>query len=568
MSTAAVVDTTSTEPARRTAGRALVLGVAGVYMVLLFVVWPYQHWAFAERGSVMEGWMRVLGQDKYADWAFCFAVPPIVGWLVYRERERLRTLPLRGSWWGVLVLAFAAFCYWAGYKVDTGYLGYAALQSSVAGLILLLGGMAWMRALFLPWLFLAFAWPFFPLDNLLASRLKIPTAQVAAQILSLTGVDLIREGSTLVSTADPAAGLAEGQKFRLDVSQDCSGMRSLYALITFGVLYAIIGLRGVWRRIVLAASAVPLAVAGNVVRLLMLGYGSLLFGQEFAVGRMTEGKLETSAFHLLAGFVVFGVALAGMFALAAFLEGRRGKKKKAVSAPVPDTPEAATSAPSPLLKSAVALAIAIATVVVCWASPTAATLAEPGISLTLPAQVGGYPSEEWTMSFKERGVFEPGVELVRRHYLTPGNGINATIVLSGLVKKTLHTPDKCLPDSGWNIARQEVVPVVLTDGRKIEATLMHIFYDKQLEDGRVVRTRALHLYWYHGSHGVSTPDYDAHNFISYRDAIFRNLNHRWCQVSFYTLLPPTTGMDGMQQEMDAAKELIHFVGQVSDTIVK
>lgn len=569
MNTAAIADTVSTESARRIAGwRWFVLGAAAVYMVLLFVVWPYQHWSYAQRGSVFEGWFRVLLDQKHTDWIFCLAVPPIAGWLVYRERAQLRGLSLNGSWWGALVLLFAALCYWAGYKVDTGYLGYAALQLSVAGLILLLGGFAWMRALFLPWFFLVFAWPFFPLDDLLAARLKIPTARVAAQILSLTGVDIVREGSTIVSAANPLHNLAEGQKFRLDVSNDCSGMRSLYALITAAVLYAIIDLRGIWPRVVLIASAIPLAVAGNVVRLLLLAWGSLFFGQEFAVGRMIDGHEEASSFHMLAGVVVFGVALAGMFGLATLLErGRRGRKKTKPPAEAPGPPVAA-SISSPVWKCTFALGLAAVSILLCWTSPVSATLADPGLSIALPQRVGEYEGVDESMSLKERSVFDPGVELVRRRYLAEGHSITATIVLSGTVKKTLHRPENCLPDAGWHISRSETVPVTLANGKKIDASLMHIFCEVPLQDGGRVRLRALHLYWYHGSHGVSTATYDGHNFITYRDAILRNMNHRWCQVSLYTMLPPSSGMESMVREMAAQDELIEFAGKISSTFVK
>src|SRR5215213_8827740 len=98
MSTAAIAETVSTDSARRIAGwRWFVLGIAGVYLVLLFAVWPYQHWEFERRGGVLEGWLRVLLLDKHADWKFCLAVPFVAGWLAYRERARLRLLPLAGS---------------------------------------------------------------------------------------------------------------------------------------------------------------------------------------------------------------------------------------------------------------------------------------------------------------------------------------------------------------------------------------------------------------------------------------------------------------------------------------
>jgi exosortase len=570
MSTAAIADTPSTEAARRMTGwRWGALGVGCAYIVLLFAMWPYQHWSFEHRGSVLEGWLRILWQDQHEDWIFCYFVPLLTAWLVYRERERLRNLPMDGSWWGVAVLALAIFCYWAGYKVDTGYLGFAALQLSVAGLILLLAGTAWMRALFLAWVFLVFAWPFFPLDTLLAAKLKLPTAQVAGMLLSLTGVDLVREGSTLVSAANPAAGLAQGQQFRLDVADDCSGMRSLYALITIAVLYAIVSLRGVWPRLILALSAIPLAVLGNVARLLLLAYGSLWFGQDFAVGKMVGNREETSAFHMLAGFLVFAVALAGMFGLVTWLESRDGKRRKSARL-AGNQPIAVVVSPASLsLKYATALLLASATIFLCWISPTAATLAQPGVELKLPALVGNYPSTEMTMSGKERSVFDPGVELVRRQYLTEDRSILATVVLSGTVKKTLHTPEICLPDSGWNVARSEAVSVNLPNGKRIDASLMHIFREARATDGRIVRLRALHLYWYHGSHGVSTPGYDMHNFISYRDAILRGLNHRWCQVSFYTMLPVSvSGLENMDEEVAARDELIRFAGLLSGAIVK
>ena len=571
MNSAALAETASAPPSADTAWRRRgLLFAGGAYLVMLFAVWPYQHWAYVERSSVMEGWWRVLWHGNNAEWQFCLVVPLIAGWLVYRQWGSLRALPIAGSWWGALVLVFAVFCYWFGYKVDTGYLGFAALQSSIAGLILLLAGRRWMRALFLPWLFLAFAWPFFPLDNLLAARLKIPTAQVAAQILSLTGVDVVREGSTIVSAADAETMVAQGQRFRLDVADSCSGMRSLYALIMTGVLYAILALRGFWPRVILSFSAIPLAVVGNVVRLLLLAYGSLLFGQEFAVGKQVEAEQVESAFHLLAGFLVFGVALAGMFGLTTVLERRRGKKRKRPSQQE-TLRDASVSLPdAPVLRSSVALAFGAAAIFLCWISPTTPTLAEPGLTLQLPSLVGEYPSEDLGMDDKERRVFDPGVELVRRRYFSPeGRSILATLVLSGPVKKTLHTPEVCLPDAGWNIAATEKVPVTLADGRIIEASLMHIFREVKAPSGEMVRLRALNLYWYHGSHGVSTPSYDMHNFISYRDAIFRNLSHRWSQVSFYTPLPATGfGLGSMEVEDNVRTELIHFAGLLANSFVK
>ena len=177
-------------PAQGQASRWWALGAAVLVVVLVYAVWPYQHWMFATRGSVLEGWVRWLALES--EWQYCYAVPFIVGFLVYRQRGELASLPLAGTWLGLPVMVFALLLFWIGYKVDTGYLGYASAQLMIAGLILMLGGRAWWRALFLPWLFLLFAWPMHPLEGLLATPLRAITAKLAGGMLNAIGIPVVR----------------------------------------------------------------------------------------------------------------------------------------------------------------------------------------------------------------------------------------------------------------------------------------------------------------------------------------------------------------------------------------
>ena len=126
----------------------LALACLVVTLAALFGLWPYQHWDQEERMSVLGGWLTQVLKDS--EWYFCLAVPGLVGWLIYRNRAVLKTLPLRGSWWGLAGLAAGMLFYWMGYKVDTGYLGFAAFHATLAGLVLLLGGWPWARALLFP----------------------------------------------------------------------------------------------------------------------------------------------------------------------------------------------------------------------------------------------------------------------------------------------------------------------------------------------------------------------------------------------------------------------------------
>ena len=74
-------------------------------------------------------------------------------------------------------------------------------------------------------------------------------------------------------------------------------------------------LKGFWRKWILFLCAAPLAVLGNLGRILMLTFGTITMGPEKAIGTLEEPTF----FHMLAGYVVFAVALGGMVAIAALL---------------------------------------------------------------------------------------------------------------------------------------------------------------------------------------------------------------------------------------------------------
>jgi exosortase/archaeosortase family protein len=60
----------------------------------------------------------------------------------------------------------------------------------------------------------------------------------------------------------------------------------------------------------------PLAVAGNFARIIMLTLGTITLGPETAIGSMEEPSL----FHQASGFLVFGVALGGMLGVGWLLQ--------------------------------------------------------------------------------------------------------------------------------------------------------------------------------------------------------------------------------------------------------
>ena len=546
----------------------IVWSVGGLLVLLLTVLWPYQHWEFASRSSIVMGILNKANADS--EWWYCLFVPPIIVWLIWRMHGDLRRLPLRGTWLGAPLLVVGMVFYWAGYKVDTGYPGFLAVQMVTMGLILMLGGWHWMKWLIFPWAFMVFMWPMVPLESRLAFPLRILTAKASSGFLNLVGVDVVRDGTSLHSAADAARGLAQGAEFKLDVEEPCSGIRSLFSLLMISALYGWLMLKTWSARAIHFASAIPLAVLGNFVRMILLTLGSKWMGVEFAVGRNIAGQQEMSDFHTLAGFAVFGVALAGMFALSTFLEKREAKRARAaaqVAAPAA-TPASLITPKSPWLPLAVSVLICLGGLAFCAVTDTTYRVGAPPVSLALPERLGAYESQDMPMQAIERQTLNEGVEIGRRFYFKSDRAVLASVVLSGALKRSLHEPQICLPGQGWVINGKSFIEFDCGLAAPVKATLLSMHRDVQNEAGQVERTRALNVYWYQGSQGRTASSYDEHVGYSYADALLRNIDHRWALLSFFAPLKnqPLGSMDPYA-ELNALEDMKTFMRELVPSLM-
>ncbi len=286
--------------------------VAGLF-VWMFAIFPYSSGYGAHRVDMLQFMQFVW---KTPEWEHCWLVPlAIAGLLIYRRKDFL-DLEVRGANSGLLVLAAALFLYWLGYLADNIYIGYMALQVFVAGVILWLLGWRWMLKLAFPWAFLVFMYPLPFMDNFLAFPLRIVMSTLSVWFLNLIGLPCVQSGTAIVSAPDFALNLAAGERFAVDVADPCSGIRSLFALMMVSALYGYLAIDGFWKKWIIFLASIPLAVLGNFARIMMLTLGTLAFGAEFAIGSLEE----PTTFHMVSGFLVFGVALGGMLSLGWLLQ--------------------------------------------------------------------------------------------------------------------------------------------------------------------------------------------------------------------------------------------------------
>jgi len=300
------------------------VAVAFALVIGLYGFIPYNFGFESKARSVFEMLQRFWTDPSTADWHHGMIVPLIsVGLILHRAKE-LEKVVIQPSGWGVLGVVAALALFWVGYKIDITIVGFLSLQMMIGGLILWLFGWEMMKAVAFPYAFLMFAYPFYFLDTILAFPLRGLMCQMSQFFLNLVGVDTLRVGTALVSAPDYAKGLAQGQRFALDVATPCSGIRSLFALMMVSALYGHLTLQKGWQKWVLFLSSPALAVLGNFARMVMLTLGTILLGSAVAIG--TEEHPTT--FHMAAGFFVFVVALGGMVGVSRILQGiGKGKKE-------------------------------------------------------------------------------------------------------------------------------------------------------------------------------------------------------------------------------------------------
>jgi exosortase len=185
-----------------------------------------------------------------------FLVPVAIAWVVWRERERWRGLPAEPSGVGFIVLAAGAAMQLASALGAGLFAGSVGFVLSLAGGIVCLGGFGWLRVWAFPLLLTLFMLPKLAIVyNQATLPLQLLATKMAGGMLSLAGFTVLREGNIL-----------DVSGHRISVVEACDGIRYLLPLAFIAVLFAYVSDSKRWMRPALLASAIPLAIIANSLR--------------------------------------------------------------------------------------------------------------------------------------------------------------------------------------------------------------------------------------------------------------------------------------------------------------
>lgn len=534
------------------------MGLLIVSFALLVFFQPYAAGYGSFRLTLFE---ELLLRWKDSTWQHGFLAPFIVAWLVWRQRDSLLKLPLRGSKIGLLALVFALLCYYAGYTANNYYLGAFAIQLSLAGAVVWCLGWGYARALFFAWLLLAFMWPMVFLEDSVSFRLREIMVQSVSWVLNGIGLETWREGTSLISA--PTAERAVGALFSVKVDGPCSGMRSLFALLMVAALFGYFRQPTVPRRIILFLCGLPLAVIANMARLFILIAGTMAFGQDFAVGSKEQ---EVSTFHFFAGIAVYLVALVGLLGISKLMNFKKPKKREAPWRQL--EPVEFKDRSSGVLPAAVCFCLAVMTVAACRLSPEVKAGESSGVVMKLPTAVARFLGEPMEKDKVEAELLPEDTQIVKMHYRSPGqlgecDMAQVTLVLAGAERRSIHRPEVCLDGQGWTLLDSSVREVEITPGRFLKVKDLLIEKQHTLANGATTMRRAHYLYWFVGT-DVTTPSNAMRIWLTSWDNITRHVNHRWAYPSI--MMWVTDNLDPQesgQRKRDSVKTL-----EVADELIR
>lgn len=236
--------------------------------------------------------------ERFEYYGHGYAIPLVALYLIWRDRAHIvqalqvGTPPLIGP----LVVLAVAGAQFAAILGDAAFLAGVGLTVVLAAVAYGLAGRPLLRSVALPLAFLVLMVPpprFLTYQILL--RLKLFVTDVSVGILQTFGTTVAADGNEILL---PGA--------ELFVADACSGLTSIVTLLPLAAIVAYFLSHGVWRRVVVMASVVPLAVCANILRVVGTVSAVSIWGVDAAQGVLHESfGLWT---YLIGTLALLGVA--------------------------------------------------------------------------------------------------------------------------------------------------------------------------------------------------------------------------------------------------------------------
>ena len=218
-------------------------------------------------------------------------VPVIALGLVWFAWPRLRALRAEPANLGMVPLGFGVLLYVLGARTLQPRICLFGLPFVLLGVGLYLYGRRAARLVLFPLVCLFFMIPVPGVDQATV-RLQLFAAKAAQLICSLIGLKLAAVGTSLT---------ASDGEFSFEIAEGCSGINSLMAITLMTAVFAHLTQDRLWKKLLLFAGSIPVAIVGNIARLVSIMVVAKVFGQ-----RVAGGWFHDSSAYLISFPFAFG----------------------------------------------------------------------------------------------------------------------------------------------------------------------------------------------------------------------------------------------------------------------
>lgn len=336
--------------------------------------------------------------------------------------------------------------------------------------------------------------------------------------------------------------------YKLHVADACSGLRYLFPILSFSYIFAVLYQGPMWHKAVLLISAAPITIFMNSVRIAIAGYIVNTYGLSWIEGFT----------HFFEGWVIFLSCIVILFLLARIMLFFQPTKMSLVEALDLETEGLATQAarvrhihPSATLITAAATMFFASTVWLAIPERDTSAALDRDSYVLFPRTLGDW-NQIGTPLTLEASVAQ-ALEADDYHsvsFVKPGEPMAVqlfTAWYSDQNKGGIHSPEVCLPASGWEIAWLERDDISTEMGTETPFKINRAVIQKG-------ETRMLVYYWFEQKGRKVAWDLEA-KFYLMVDAISSGRSDG-AIVRLTTLISPEEGQSAAEERLnDIVEEL-------------
>ena len=480
-------------------------------------------------------------------------VPLVIGYIVWLKFDDLRNTQRQSlTWPGFAIVLVALAMLLAGTLGAELFTQRLSLAVMLAGVVIYFFGMRVLRELAVPFFLLILAIPIPQIIfNKIAFPLQLLASKISAWAIGLLDIPFVRNGNVI-----QIEQAGTGNIIALEVVEACSGIRSLMTLVTLALIlgyltadrrravgekfFGLVGDFDFWRTVILMVSAVPIALLTNSGRVTSTAILAYYYGPQAAEG----------ALHESAGALVFVLALGILIALNHVL--RRFSPGAAVPFVRPGSSATLFHRSAVTTAQTVALFTALLTggVFINWFEHRGEVEAPRRPLSEIPAALGEWQHKGGDFRFDEdtEKVLKAD-DYVMRYYVSPEAWINFYVGFYGSQRTgaTYHSPQNCLPGTGWEMKDPGRVEIKTLSGRTFVANR----YTVQRGNDR-----QLLIYWYQGRGRSTASEYEDKLYTS-----LDSLTSRRSDGAIVRMMIPI-----WQDEQKSLAMLLDFASHVGDEL--